>query len=80
MTMNPPADKILCLAHEQDQEPRKSGHPPRWCVRHVDCVRHQSISQIPYDGNYAIWPRACRPGQHDAFIARDAVESEGGES
>jgi hypothetical protein len=78
--MNLPTDKICCLAHEIDGVPRKKFVPPTFCERLTDCIRHQAISQAPYNGTYTVKTRACQPGQHDAFIARDAVESEGGEA
>jgi hypothetical protein len=78
--MNIPTDKRLCLAHETDNQPRKQATPPAWCERHRTCARHQAISQAPYDGSHVVATRVCQPGQHDAFIDRDAVESEGGEA
>ena len=78
--MNPPGDKILCLAHETDSAPRNSRTPPAFCDRLAACVRHQAITQAPYDGSHAVQPRVCASGRHDAFIGRDAGDSEGGDT
>lgn len=74
-----PADKILCLAHEHDRAQRNPRVPPNFCDRLATCARHQAISRVPFDGSHVVKPRVCHAGQHDAFMAIDGADSEGGE-
>ena len=69
--MNTPSDKIMCLAHAHDRTPRNHKTPPAWCERYVTCLRHQAISQVPYDGSHTVKSRVCMPGQFDQFLAVD---------
>jgi hypothetical protein len=32
---------------------------------------------VPYNVRFTVKHRVCKPGQHDAFIDRHAVDSEG---
>lgn len=73
--MTAPSDKILCLAHEHDRAPRKYKTPPAWCERYGTCLRHQAISQVPYDGSHAVKSRVCQPGKFDQFLAATSAYS-----
>ena len=78
-----PADKRLCLAHESDRQPKKRiSTPPAFCASYRTCVRHQAISQVPFDGSHTASLRVCQPGKTDAYISIEApvTESEGGEA
>lgn len=76
--MKTPEDKTLCLAHNPYRWPHTGRLPPTWCERLKDCARHQLINQVLPDNRIVVQPRVCTLGTHDAFIDRDAVDSEGG--
>ena len=61
---------MLCLAHEHDKEPRKPRTPPQFCVRYIDCERHQAISR---NRTEEVIERVCKPGQLDAFLPAQHV-------
>ena len=68
--MNPPKDKILCLAYLQDQRPLKLT-PGEWCNQSQDCARHRFIAKACYSGTYFVKHRVCEPGQFDQFLPVD---------
>ena len=74
-----PADKRLCLAHDRDRHrhlKERLTTLPEFCPRYRTCVRHQAISQVPYDGSHTASQRVCQPGKTDAYIDIDAPATE----
>ena len=63
-----PDDQPRCLAYPENRPFEKR---PEWCDRYVTCLRHQAISQDPFDGSHTVKQRVCQAGQFDQFLAVD---------